>query len=57
MHEAHAPDGLITRQGAQIVLDVLAAFLPEVKAANIKVEDTYDNRFVEAALKKYQGKM
>jgi NitT/TauT family transport system substrate-binding protein len=57
MHEAHAPDGQITKEGAQIVLNVLAAFLPEVKAANIKVEDTYDNRFVEAALKKWQGKM
>ncbi len=57
MHEAHAPDGLITREGAQIVHNVLAAFLPEVKAANIKVEDTYENRFVEAALKKWQGKM
>ena len=57
MREAHAPDGLITKEGAQIVHDVLAAFLPEVKAANIKVEDTYDNRFVEAALKKWQGKM
>jgi len=57
MHESHAPDGLITREGAQIVLSVLAAFLPEVKAANIKVEDTYDNQFVEAALRKYQGKM
>jgi NitT/TauT family transport system substrate-binding protein len=57
MHESHAPDGQITREGAQIVLNVLAAFLPEVKAANIKVEDTYDNRFVEAALKKFQGKM
>lgn len=57
MREAHAPDGQITREGAQIVLNVLAAFLPEVKAANIKVEDTYDNRFVEAALKKFQGKM
>ena len=57
MREAHAPDGRITREGAQIVLDVLAAFLPEVKAANIKVEDTYDNHFVEAALKKFQGKM
>jgi NitT/TauT family transport system substrate-binding protein len=57
MHESHAPDGQITREGAQIVLNVLAAFLPEVKAANIRVEETYDNRFVEAALKKYQGKM
>jgi NitT/TauT family transport system substrate-binding protein len=57
MREAHAPDGQITKEGAQIVLNVLAAFLPEVKAANIKVEDTYDNRFVEAALKKFQGKM
>ena len=57
MHEAHSPDGLITKEGAQIVHDVLAAFLPEVKAANIKVEDTYENRFVEAALKKWQGKM
>jgi len=57
MHESHAPDGQITKEGAQIVLDVLAAFLPEVKAANIKVEDTYDARFVAAALKKFQGKM
>jgi NitT/TauT family transport system substrate-binding protein len=57
MREAHAPDGQITKEGAQIVHDVLAAFLPEVKAANIKVEDTYDNRFVENALKKWQGKM
>jgi NitT/TauT family transport system substrate-binding protein len=57
MREAHAPDGQITKEGAQIVLNVLAAFLPEVKAANIKVEDTYDNRFVENALKKWQGKM
>lgn len=57
MHEAHSPDGLITKEGAQIVHDVLAAFLPEVKAANIKVEDTYDNSFVEKALKKWQGKM
>jgi NitT/TauT family transport system substrate-binding protein len=57
MREAHSPDGQITREGAQIVHDVLAAFLPEVKAANIKVEDTYDNHFVEAALKKFQGKM
>jgi sulfonate transport system substrate-binding protein len=57
MREAHAPDGMITREGVQIVHDVLAAFLPEVKAARIRLEDTYDNRFVEAALKKYQGKM
>lgn len=57
IREARSPDGLITKEGAQIVHDVLAAFLPEVKAANIKVEDTYENRFVEAALKKWQGKM
>jgi NitT/TauT family transport system substrate-binding protein len=57
IQEARSPDGLITKEGAQIVLNVLAAFLPEVKAANINVEDTYDNRFVEAALKKWQGKM
>jgi NitT/TauT family transport system substrate-binding protein len=57
MREAHSPDGQITKEGAQIVHDVLAAFLPEVKAANIKVEDTFDNRFVENALKKFQGKM
>jgi NitT/TauT family transport system substrate-binding protein len=57
MHEAHSPDGLMTKQGAQIVHDVLAAFLPEVKAAKIKVEDTYENKFTEAALKKWRGKM
>jgi NitT/TauT family transport system substrate-binding protein len=57
MHEAHSPDGQITRQGAQNVLNVLSTSLADVKAANIKVEDTYDNHFVEAALKKWQGKM
>jgi NitT/TauT family transport system substrate-binding protein len=57
MREAHSPDGQITKQGAQIVLNVLSMSLADVKAANIKVEDTYDNRFVEAALKKFQGKM
>ena len=40
-----------------ITAHVLAAFLPEVKTANIKVEDSYDNHFVENALKKWQGKM
>jgi NitT/TauT family transport system substrate-binding protein len=57
MHEAHSPDGQITKQGAQIVLNVLSTSLADVKAANIKVEDTYDNHFVENALKKWQGKM
>ena len=57
MREAHSPDGQITKQGAQIVLSVLSTSLADVKAANINVEDTYDNRFVEAALKKFQGKM
>ena len=54
MRESLSPDGLITRDGAQNVHDVLAAFLPEVKTARIKLDDTYDNRFVEAALKKYR---
>src|SRR6476619_4027225 len=49
MREAHSPDGQITKQGAQIVLNVLSMSLADVKAANIKVEDTYDNHFVEAA--------
>jgi NitT/TauT family transport system substrate-binding protein len=57
MREAHSPDGQITKQGAQIVLNVLSISLADVKAANIKVEDTFDNHFVEAALKKWQGKM
>jgi hypothetical protein len=48
---------MMAREGAQIVHDVLAAFLPEVKAANIRLEETYENRFAEAALKKWQGKM
>lgn len=57
MRESHSPDGLTAPQGARIVYDVLTAFLPEVKGAPIKLEDTYDNHLVEAALKKYQGKM
>jgi NitT/TauT family transport system substrate-binding protein len=45
--------GLTTREGAAKVFDVLSAFDPHVRSAKINIEDTYTNRFVEQAEKKY----
>jgi NitT/TauT family transport system substrate-binding protein len=46
--------GLTTPEGAAKVLEVLAAFDPDIRAAKINLEDTYDNSFVERAAKKLQ---
>jgi NitT/TauT family transport system substrate-binding protein len=54
MRTSLSPDGLTSPEGAKTVYDVLAAFLPNVKAAKIDLASTYDNRFVEKALAKYK---
>jgi NitT/TauT family transport system substrate-binding protein len=49
----YSPSGLTAREGAAKVLEVLSAFDPNVQSANLHVEDTYTNSFVEQAEKKY----
>jgi len=49
----YSPSGLTAREGAAKVLEVLSAFDPGVRSANLRVEDTYTNSFVEQAEKKY----
>lgn len=51
--EALSLDGRMSADGARVVYDVLGAFTPEVKATPIDLSKTYDNRFVDAALKRY----
>lgn len=49
----YSPSGLTAKEGAAKVLEVLSAFDPNVRSANLKVQDTYTNSFVEQAEKKY----
>lgn len=49
----YSPSGLTAKDGAAKVLEVLSAFDPNVRSANLKVQDTYTNSFVEQAEKKY----
>jgi NitT/TauT family transport system substrate-binding protein len=49
MRTCLSTDGKITPDGAQTVLGLLRAFDETVRNANIKLETTYDNRFVERA--------
>lgn len=51
--EGFSPDGRFTLQGAKNVHRVLQQFVPEVQKARINLAETFDNRFVETALKKY----
>jgi NitT/TauT family transport system substrate-binding protein len=41
--------GLLPKDGMAKVLEVLSAFDPTIKGANINIDDTYDNGFVERA--------
>jgi NitT/TauT family transport system substrate-binding protein len=49
----YSRDGQISRAGADNVLRVQAEIDPAVRAANINVVETYDNRFAQKALDKY----
>jgi len=51
---AISPDGLFTKEGAENTLKFLAAFNPAVKPAEIKLDQTYDNGYVQKALAKYK---
>lgn len=52
--EAISPDGLISDAGARATLQALAAFDPNIKAAEIKLEQTYTNEFAKKANSKYK---
>ncbi len=47
MRGCYSPDGLMSRQAADTVLRVLRSFDPDVRAASIDIEATYDNGFVQ----------
>ena len=52
--EGYSPDGLFSMDGAKNVYTVLNSFEPTVQAAKIDLARTYDNSFVQKALKKYR---
>ena len=54
--EGYSPDGRFSMDGAQNVHKVLNAFVPEVQKAKVDLAQTFDNSFVDRALKKYGGK-
>jgi NitT/TauT family transport system substrate-binding protein len=49
-----APDGLVSREETETVLKTVRSIDPVVAKANIDLSKTYDNSFVEVALKKYR---
>ena len=51
---AISPDGLFTKEGAENTLKFLAAFNPAIKPGDIKLDQTYDNSYVQKALAKYK---
>ncbi|HSQ03179.1 MAG TPA: ABC transporter substrate-binding protein [Burkholderiales bacterium] len=52
--EGFSPDGRFSMDGAQNVYKVLHAFVPELKQAKIDLAKTFDNTYVDRALKKYK---
>ena len=52
--EAFSPDGIIPDAGAKATLKSLAAFDPNIKAAEIKLAQTYTNDFAKKANQKYK---
>jgi len=53
--DGYSPDGRFSLEGAQNVYKVLDQFVPEVQKAKIDLAQTFDNSFVDRALKKYGG--
>src|SRR3954466_3544423 len=52
--EGFSPDGRNSIEAAQHVYKVLEAFEPAVKGAKIDLSKTFDNHYVEAALKRHK---
>ena len=51
VREGISPDGLFPKEGVENTLKMLRAFNPETAKAQIRLDDTYTNRFVEQALR------
>ena len=51
VREGISPDGLFPKEGVENTLKVLKEFDASTKAATVRLEDTYTNRFVEQALR------
>lgn len=54
VQEALSPDGSISDAGAKATLKALATFDPQIKADQIKLDQTYTNEFVKKADAKYK---
>jgi NitT/TauT family transport system substrate-binding protein len=54
IQEALSPDGSISDAGAKATLKALATFDPQIKADQIKLDQTYTNEFVRKANAKYK---
>jgi len=52
--EGYSADGRMSIEAAEHVYKILDAFEPAVKGKKIDLKQTFDNRFVEAALRKHQ---
>ena len=52
--EGYSTDGKITLAAAEHVYKILDAFEPAVKGKKIDLVQTFDNRFVEAALRRHK---
>jgi NitT/TauT family transport system substrate-binding protein len=52
--EAMSPDGMISDAGAKATLKALAAFDPNIKESDIKLEQTYTNEFARKANARYK---
>jgi len=51
--QSYSKDGLIPPAGAQALYKTLAAFEPAVQKGAVRIDDTYDNRFVQQALARF----
>ena len=51
--QSYSKNGLIPPAGAQALHNTLAGFEPAVQKGSVRIEDTYDNRFVRQALDRY----
>ena len=54
LKEAYSQDGMVTDAGAKATLKSLAAFDPEIKPAEIRLDRTYTNEFAKKANARYK---
>ncbi|MCC7487703.1 MAG: ABC transporter substrate-binding protein [Burkholderiales bacterium] len=54
VREGISPNGLFPKEGVENTLKMLRAFDSSVAGAQVRLDDTYTNRFAEEALRKYK---